>query len=124
MLHYPISIQDHLISNAPSLIRPYVQPILKVLIPKLKETDLNPLVITSVLRAIGDLAPVGGLLMQGYMEELLPLLLEMLNDASSMQKREVSLWALGQLVESTGSVITPYHRYPSLLDTLQVCILF
>ncbi|CAB4055279.1 MTOR [Lepeophtheirus salmonis] len=30
----------------------------------------------------------------------------------------VSLWVLAQLVESTGSVITPYHRYPSLLDTL------
>ena len=49
----------HLVSNAPALIRPYVEPILKVLIPKLKETaDLNPMVITSVLRAVGDLAQV------------------------------------------------------------------
>ena len=36
----------HLVANAPSLIRPYVEPILQVLIPKLKETDLNPMVIT------------------------------------------------------------------------------
>uniref|UniRef100_A0A0K2TDA5 Serine/threonine-protein kinase TOR n=2 Tax=Lepeophtheirus salmonis TaxID=72036 RepID=A0A0K2TDA5_LEPSM len=76
------------------------------------------MVNTSVLRAIGDLAHVGGTLMKSYVDELLMLLLEMLNDSSSNQKREVSLWVLAQLVESTGSVITPYHRYPSLLDTL------
>ena len=40
----------HLVANAPGLIKPYVEPILKVLIPKLKETDLNPMVVTSVLR--------------------------------------------------------------------------
>jgi len=43
----------------PRLIRPYVDPILKVLIPKLRGTDQNPMVVASVLRAIGDLAPVG-----------------------------------------------------------------
>ena len=42
----------------PRLIRPYVDPILKVLIPKLRGTDQNPMVVASVLRAIGDLAPV------------------------------------------------------------------
>lgn len=111
-------ILGHLVANAPTLIRPYVNPILSVLIPKLKETDLNPMVITSLLRAIGDLAQVGGKLMTQYVNELLPILLDILNDASSSQKREVSLWTLAQLVESTGAVITPYHRYPNLLDTL------
>lgn len=80
----------YLVANAPDLIRPYVDPILQVLIPKLKESDLNPMVITSVLRAVGDLAHVGGTLMRKYLDELLPLLLDMLNDASSSQKREVS----------------------------------
>jgi hypothetical protein len=35
-----------------------VEPILNVLIPKLKESDVNPMVVTSVLRAIGDLVPI------------------------------------------------------------------
>ena len=48
----------HLVANAPTVIRPYVDPILKVLVPKLKEADLNPMVITSVLRTVGDLAQV------------------------------------------------------------------
>ena len=40
--------------------------------------------------------------MRGYVDELLPILLEFLTDASSSQKRELSLWTLSQLVESTG----------------------
>ena len=95
----------HLVANAPTVIRPYVDPILKVLVPKLKEADLNPMVITSVLRTVGDLAQVGGVLMRKYVDELLPILLEKLSDASSSQKREVALWTLAQLVESTGSNI-------------------
>ena len=45
-----------------------------------------------------------------YVNDLLPILLDILNDASSSQKREVSLWTLAQLVESTGAVVTPYSR--------------
>ena len=59
------------------IIRPYVDPILKVLVPKLK---LNPMVITRVLRTV-------------------------LSDALSSQKREFSLWTLALLVESTGEDI-------------------
>jgi FKBP12-rapamycin complex-associated protein len=108
----------HLVANAPTVIRPYVDPILKVLVPKLKETDLNPMVITSVLRAVGDLAQVGGILMCRYVDELLPILLDKLTDASSSQKREVALWTLAQLVENTGCVTEPYVRYPNFLETL------
>ena len=46
-------ILGHLVANSPTLIRPYVEPIVNVLIPKLKETETNPMVITSVLSAIG-----------------------------------------------------------------------
>merc|ERR1719369_2155678 len=111
-------ILGHLVANAPKLIRPYVEPILKVLIPKLKEPDLNPMVVASVLRAVGDLSQVGGTIMKGYVDQLLPILLEFLSDASSSQKREVSLWTLSQLVESTGCVVEPYNKHPQLLVDL------
>ena len=52
------------------------------------------------------------------MGELLPILLEFLGDASSSQKREVSLWTLSQLVESTGCVVEPYQKHPQLLVDL------
>ena len=50
----------HLVSTAHRLIRPYMEPILKVLIPKLKESDPNPGVVVSVLAAIGEQAQVTG----------------------------------------------------------------
>lgn len=108
----------HLVANAPKLIRSYVEPILKVLIPKLKEPDGNPMVVASVLRAVGDLCQVGGSIMKVYVDQLLPILLEFLSDSSSSQKREVSLWTLSQLVESTGCVVEPYNKHPQLLVDL------
>lgn len=56
--------------------------------------------------------------MKQWISELLPILLEMLGDASSPEKRGVALWVLGQLVEATGYVVQPYNEYPALLDVL------
>ncbi|XP_043460744.1 serine/threonine-protein kinase mTOR isoform X2 [Leptopilina heterotoma] len=109
---------DHLVVSAPRLIRPYMEPMLKVLVPKLKEPEPNPCVILAILKAIGDLAEVSGAEMQQWLPELLSILLEMLVDASSPEKRGVALWVLGQLVGSTGYVVKPYMQYPTLLDVL------
>nr|QXN57741.1 serine/threonine-protein kinase [Bemisia tabaci] len=109
---------DHLVVNAPRLVKPYMEPILKVLVPKLKEPESNPSVVISVLTAIGDVAEVNGTTIELWMPELLPILLEMLGDASSPEKRGVALWALGQLISATGFVVKPYNQYPSLLDLL------
>lgn len=111
---------DHLIVSAPRLIRPYMEPILNVLVPKLKESDSNPGVILSVLRAIGDLAEVNGDSngLNKWMPELLSILLELLADPSSPVKRNVALWAFGQLISATGQVVTPYSQFPNLMDVL------
>lgn len=91
---------DHLIVSTPRLISAYMKPILTILVPKLKEPDSNPGVILNVLRAIGDLAEVNGGSneMERWADELLAILLEMLGDAGSPDKRGVALWTLGQLV--------------------------
>ncbi|MEE6485217.1 hypothetical protein FKM82_014211 [Ascaphus truei] len=108
----------HLVSNAPRLIRPYMEPILKALILKLKDPDPNPGVVTSVLATIGELAQVSGLEMRKWMDELFPIIMDMLQDSSLLAKRQVALWTLGQLVASTGYVVEPYRKYPSLLEVL------
>ena len=61
----------------------------QVLIPKLKDPDPNPGVVISVLAAIGEQAAVSGVEMRKWMDELLPTILDMLQDSSSLQKREV-----------------------------------
>eukprot|EP00794_Sanderia_malayensis_P007416 gene7416-8236_t len=108
----------HLVSNAPRLIKPYMEPILRALIPKLKDQDPNPGVVTSVLQTIGDLAQVNGCEMRKNVDELFTVIIDMLQDASSLVKREVALWTFGQLVESTGYVVEPYKKYPNLLEVL------
>lgn len=91
---------DHLIVSTPRLISAYMKPILTILVPKLKEPESNPGVVLNVLRAIGDLAEVNGGSneMERWADELLGILLEMLGDAGSPDKRGVALWTLGQLV--------------------------
>lgn len=108
----------HLVANTARLIKPYMEPILSALVPKLKEPDTNPGVTVNVLACLGELAQVSGISMRKYTPELLPIIIEMLQDASLLQKRETALWTLGQLVESTGCVVEPYHKYPQLLEIL------
>ncbi|KAH1016334.1 serine/threonine-protein kinase Tor isoform X2 [Dendroctonus ponderosae] len=114
------TLLDHLVIRAPRLIRPYMEPILKVLVPKLKEGEPNPGVVLSVLYAIGDLAEVtvGDAELQVWMQELMGILLEILGDASAPDKRCAALVTLGQLVGATGHVVRPYSEYPVLLDIL------
>ena len=59
------------------------------LIPKLKDPDPNPAVTISVLAAIGEQAQVSGVEMRKPMDELLPIILDILQDSSALQKREV-----------------------------------
>lgn len=50
---------DKLIVSSPRLVRPYMEPILKILVPKLRESEPNPAVVVHILTAIGDLSEVG-----------------------------------------------------------------
>lgn len=111
---------DNLIRHAPKLVKPYMETILNVLVPKLKESDSNPGVVISILKAIGDLADVHGdnTGLKKWLSELLSILLDLLSDASATEKRSVALWAFGQLISATGHVVTPYQEYPTLMDVL------
>lgn len=106
----------HLISATPSLARPYVGPLMKALLPKLRDSDYR--VASGALATVGELSVVSGEEMESHLDELLPLIIETLQDQSSSTKREVAIRTLGQLTESTGYVIKPFHEYPKLLDTI------
>ncbi|TPX35002.1 hypothetical protein SmJEL517_g02512 [Synchytrium microbalum] len=107
---------SHLISSAQRLIKPYVEPVLKVLISKVK--DPSPGVGSKVLEAIGELAQVGCEDLLPYLDDLMPMIIETLQDQSSSTKREAALRTLGQLSSNTGWVIEPYLKYPNLLNLL------
>ncbi|KAJ1552279.1 phosphatidylinositol kinase- protein kinase tor1, partial [Nowakowskiella sp. JEL0078] len=105
-----------LIASTQHLIKPYVEPILKVLLPKSRDSSSG--VASKVLGVIAELAQVGGQDMIRHLEELMPMIIETLQDQSAPTKRETALRTLGQLVSSTGWVIEPYIKYPNLLELL------
>ncbi|XP_024028419.1 serine/threonine-protein kinase TOR, partial [Morus notabilis] len=109
-----------LIRNCERLIRPYIAPIHKALVARLEGNGVNTnnAIITGVLVTVGDLARVGGFEMRQYMPKLMPLIVEALSDGAAVAKREVAVTTLGQIVQSTGYVITPYNDFPLLLGLL------
>ncbi|XP_047315173.1 serine/threonine-protein kinase TOR isoform X1 [Impatiens glandulifera] len=110
-----------LIRNCERLILPYIAPVHKALVAKLSEgtgVTANNGIISGVLVTVGDLARVGGFAMRQYIPELMPLIVDALLDGAAVAKREVAVATLGQVVQSTGYVITPYIEYPILLGLL------
>jgi FKBP12-rapamycin complex-associated protein len=105
-----------LINCVPKLIEPYVESILKVLLPKAVDSSAG--VSAKVLTAIGELAHVGCKDMTPYLGELMDVIIETLQDQSSASKREAALKTLSRLASNTGWVVEPYIKYPMLLDIL------
>ncbi|DBA66640.1 TPA: hypothetical protein ACH3X2_002209 [Trebouxia sp. C0005] len=129
-----------LIHSAPRLVMPYVGPILKALVSKLRSTSL-PLIIppslqvthmqkgpvqgggetgvmASVLATTGELARVAGSNLRPHIGDILPLIIEAIGHPSGANKSVVAVVTLGQVIESTGVVVTPYMEYPQLLGML------
>ncbi len=109
-----------LTQHAQDLVKPYVNSITEVLLPKAR--DPTPSVAGTVLEAIGELCTVGGEAMLAYKDTLMPIILDALQDQSSPFKRESALHTLGQLASNAGYVIKPYLEYPQLLEILQSII--
>lgn len=106
-----------LMNGSHQLIRPYVNPILKVLIPAARNAAV-PAVSSAVMDATGELCTIGGKLMLPHVPELMPLILEMLADQASVVRRDTALKTLGKLAAHSEYVIEPYYQYPRLLSTL------
>ncbi|KZT51925.1 phosphatidylinositol 3-kinase [Calocera cornea HHB12733] len=105
-----------LIGATQRLIKPYAVPILKVLLPKVK--DKSTTVVTQVLNCLSELAVVGGEDLNPHIKDIMELILTNLQDQSSFAKREAALRALGSFCSHTGYVIQPYLDYPQILPLL------
>ncbi|KAK0702845.1 target of rapamycin [Apiosordaria backusii] len=109
-----------LTQHGQELVKPYVNSIAQVLLPKAR--DPIPSVAATVLQALGELCTVGGGEMLNYKKDLMPIIIDALQDQSAPVKREAALHTLGQLASNTGYVIKPYLEYPQLLEILQSII--
>lgn len=97
-------------------IKPYVEAILKVVVPRARDTV--PSVVSAVFGVLSELAKINGEELSRYLDDLIPIIIETLQDQSSSAKRDAALKLFGQLASNTGFVIVPYKKYPVLLDIL------
>eukprot|EP00887_Chlorella_sp_A99_P006163 scaffold3.g6163.t1 len=129
-----------LIHAAPKLVLPYTPPILKALVTKLRAASAAPPAVAAplpagggggkgqpgqedgfevaVLMTMGELARVAGTQLRPSVPEILPLVIDAIQDGSSFGKRLVAVSTLGAVVGSTGTVVSPYLEYPQLLGIL------
>ena len=73
------------------------------------------------MAAIGELAQVAREEMKYCVDDLCPIIMDMLQDSSSLAKREVALWTFGQLVENTGYV-NVMSGYLHAVGRIHVCV--
>uniref|UniRef100_A0A915Q5B5 Serine/threonine-protein kinase TOR n=1 Tax=Setaria digitata TaxID=48799 RepID=A0A915Q5B5_9BILA len=104
--------------QSPKFIKPYMNPILAALVPKLSCEISRVDVTVQVLNAISELAVAGGADLVFSVETLFPSLVQFLQDSSSLSRREAALRTMGQLCQNTAYVVDPYKEHPELLDVL------
>ncbi|KAK4469431.1 hypothetical protein MN116_006984 [Schistosoma mekongi] len=75
-------------------------------------------VIVALFTTLGRLAAVSPRSIYNYIDEFIPILAYMMQDTSCFLKRSIAVWTLTRLVSHTGYVVTPYKRYPQLLNIL------
>ena len=109
-----------LITHTPILVKPYYEPILDTLIPKLRDSSTPVGVTMSVLQAIAMQARVSQSEMKNYSTILIPILRDSVQDSANMStdKTLMMLWTLGELIEHSRYVLEPYFQRPQIMDTL------
>jgi FKBP12-rapamycin complex-associated protein len=93
-----------------------VHPLLHTLINALPlDKAAPPRLASASLEALGELAHASGYALKPWVDDVVPHVLEIMEDKSSASKQRTSLRTLGQIAGSTGYVIQPYLDYPKLL---------
>ena len=93
-----------------------VHPVLHSLVQALPLNGAAPRLASAALEALGELALATGPALQPWVKDVVPHILETMQDQSSTSKQRTSLMTLGQIAGSTGYVIRPYLDYPRLLS--------
>lgn len=93
-----------------------VYPVLPTLVAALPlDKAAPPRLASASLEALGELAHAVGKALQPWVKEVMPRVIEIMEDRSSASKQRTSLRTLGQIAGSTEYVIRPYLDYPKLL---------
>jgi len=93
-----------------------VQPVLPSIVEALPLKGVPPRLASAALEAMGELAQASRSALRPWVPQLIPHILETMQDQSSASKQRTSMKTLGQIAGATGYVISPYLDYPQLLS--------
>lgn len=111
------------VRSCPSVAQLYVKSILEVVMPHLRHKQVNAMVVSQALSIVGALASVDSTAVASFLPEVMPLLIQVLRDQSSILRRRNALRTLADIAQGVGYVIKPYTDYPELMPILaNVCI--
>jgi FKBP12-rapamycin complex-associated protein len=105
-----------IINKVERLIRPWVIPILKRILPIAREQNIA--ISSRMLSCFGGLAKVGGEDLTPHISAIMDILIDTLQDQSSAPRRDAAIKALGLVCSNTAYVIKPLTDYPHLLGIL------
>ncbi len=92
-----------------------VHPVLASVVEALPLKGVAPRLASASLEALGELARATGSALKPWVKDVIPQIMETMQDQSSSSKQRISLRTLGQIAGSTGYVVRPYLDYPHLL---------
>ena len=113
-----VRLMGHLLCHASRLVNLYIKPLLDCLHSKLCEFRHDIPFASSIVTVVGQLASQSSPDAIQHFDTIIPFLIESLQDFYFVKLKNMSLWALGQIIANTGYVIEPYKKYPNLLEIL------
>jgi len=114
--HNSLLLLSQLISSSPTIVKPHVRDILQALMPKLKSSDSQ--VSASALTTLSQLTTVDQEIVALHVHQLLPLIVQQLQDQTSLDKMQVALGALGNVIQCTSIPIAADPSFPQLSRTI------
>jgi FKBP12-rapamycin complex-associated protein len=112
LLENSIVLLTELIKGANLLLKPYIEAILSPLLMQLELEEVDAFAVA----AIGELSMVDSACIVPHVDVLLSKIIKLIDEKGAAKKQTMALRALGQIVGTTGCVITPYLSHPDLLD--------
>jgi tetratricopeptide (TPR) repeat protein len=100
-------------SSLHRVVKPFMSTLIDVL-----PIDCGVRLSMAGMEALGELCVVMKTSVLQHVHTLLPVIIMNILDGSSQRKQEISIRTLGQLVSSSGLVVTPYLEYPQLLPVM------
>lgn len=123
-----IQLLSHLVKIAPSLFEPYSLSTYNALFPRLQATSHGILLLylyliivgvaSAILSTLGELIRVNPSELSQYYKDIIPILLNCLQEDVPAPKKKAALFVLEEFTKDENMVIDPYKTFPQLLPLL------